>query len=206
MARRAPKPPSAAPRQPTLRDEIAASGETPVDAAAAAERADREDHGFLSREFLSWLCWHADVEGGAFEGEGEVPDFTVAIGARVTMRSAMGSVTDVALKGAGTGTSADLRYALAGGQSVREVELRLEQDERAWSFGLGAELFDLKRVKLPELLTEEDDEPADERIALLAALDAALRLAFARFLALRTRPAWTRTTVPALRSWLEEGT
>jgi len=193
-------------REPTLRDEIAASGETPVDAAEAAERADREDFAFLAREFLAWLCWHADDEGGTFEQAGDVAPFAITVGARVALRAAMGGVTDVALKGPSTGLSADLRYALAGGLSVREVDLALEQGDRRWTFGLSAENFDLKRVKLPELLTEEDDEPVEERLMLLGALDAALRVAFAEFLAVRARPAWTRTTMVQIREWLEAGT
>ena len=193
-------------REPTLRDEIAASGETPVDAAAAAERADREDFAFLAREFLAWLCWRADVEGGNFEQAGDVAPFAITVGARVALRAPMGGVTDVALKGPTTGLSADLRYALAGGLSVREVDLALEQGDRRWTFGLSAENFDLKRVKLPELLTEEDDEPIEERLMLLGALDAALRVAFAEFLGVRARPAWTRTTMVQIREWLEAGT
>jgi len=31
-------------------------------------------------------------------------------------------------------------------------------------------------------------------------------VAFAHFLGVRTRPAWTRSTVPAMRAWLESGT
>src|SRR5262249_37326891 len=100
----------------------------------------------------------------------------------------------------------DLRYALAGGLAVKEADLRLEIDERVFTFGLAAEHFDLKRVKLPELLSEGDEERADERMTLLAQLDAALKSAFAHFLELRAKPAWTKTVVPAIRAWLDEGT
>ena len=64
-------------REPTLADEIRDSGETPVDAAEEAARADREDFAFVAREFLTWLLWHAEHEGGTFAGEGDVPDFTI---------------------------------------------------------------------------------------------------------------------------------
>jgi hypothetical protein len=198
--------PRRARREPSLRDEIAQSGETELDAAAAAERADREDFGFLAREFLTWLVYHADADGGAFEGQGEVPDFAIAFGGKLTLRTPAGLVTDVVMKGPSPAGSPDLRYALAGGLSVKEADLRLEQGERCFQFALAAEHFDLKRVKLPALLTEEDDDRADERIQLLGELDAALRVAFDRFLALRTQPAWSRTIVPKLRRWLEEGT
>ena len=190
-------------REPTLRDEIAASGETPVDAAEAAERADREDFAFLAREFLAWLCWHADVEGGTFEQAGEVAPFAITVGARVALRAPMGGVTDVALKGPSTGLSADLRYALAGGLSVREVDLALEQGDRRWTFGLSAENFDLKRVKLPELLSEEDSERVSERLQLIADLDGMLKAAYAVFLHDRLSSRWQKQTIPALRDWLK---
>ena len=192
--------------EPTLAEEIAASGETAVDEAAAAERADREDFQYLGREFLTWLVYHADSEGGAFPGANDVSDFTIGFGGRLTLRTPGGMVTDVTMKGPAPSLSADLRYALAGGLSVKEADLLLSQDERKFSFGLNSEQFDLKRVKLPELLTEEDDDRADERLALLSDLDAALRVSFAHFLGLRAKPGWKRTIVPLIRAWLTEGT
>ncbi|MSP63978.1 MAG: hypothetical protein EXR72_27280 [Myxococcales bacterium] len=193
-------------REPTLKEEIAASGETPVDAAREAERADHEELRFLGREFLTWLVYHADAEGGGFAASGEVAAFAIGFGGRVMLRTATGMVTEVTLGGASPGASPDLRYAIAGGLSVKEADLLLVQDDREYRFALAAEHFDLKRVKLPALLTDEEDDPVDERLSLLAALDAALRLAYARFLALRTRPGWTRTVVPAIRAWLDAGT
>jgi hypothetical protein len=197
---------AAAAREPTLREEIDASGETPLDAARTAEKEAREDLQFIAREFLTWLVFHAEVEGGSFDGEGDVAPFTIAFGGRLALRSPAGMITDVTMKGPSPVGSADLRYALAGGLAVKEADLRLEQEDRAYTFGLAAEHFDLKRVKLPALLAEEDEARADERLQLLAALDGALRVAFDRFLGIRMRPAWTRQVVPAIRAWLEEGT
>jgi hypothetical protein len=198
--------PRARRKEPTLKEEIAASGETPTDEAQAAERADREDHAYLAREFLTWLVYHAEEEEGRFAGDEEVGEFNILLGGRLALRTPAGMVTDMTLKGPSPSTSPDLRYALAGGLAVKEADLRLETGERGFSFGLAAEHFDLKRVKLPALLSEEDDDKANERLALLAELDASLRLAFRRFLELRVRPAWTRTVVPAIRAWLDEGT
>ncbi|HEX2568228.1 MAG TPA: hypothetical protein VH877_01635 [Polyangia bacterium] len=200
--------------EPTLAEEIEASGETPVDEREAAERADREDYAFLAREFLTWLVYHAEEEGGTFAGTKEVPAFVIQFGGRLVLRTLVGAVTEVALKGPSPVGSADLRYAVAGGLSVKEADLVLEQDERVWTFALSAEYFDLKRVKLPEVLDKEEAEQAerddaqraDERLLLLGTLDEALRAAFAHFLELRSRPAWSKSIVPALRAWLEDGT
>src|SRR6478752_4429300 len=95
----APKP-AKRKREPTLADEIRASGETTVDAGEEAARADRLDFKFVAREFLTWLLWHAENEGGTFSGEGDVPDFTIQYGGRLAMRAGDGGVTDLVLKGA----------------------------------------------------------------------------------------------------------
>jgi hypothetical protein len=201
--------PRRARKEPTLRDEIRDSGETPADETESAERADREDFAFLAREFLTWLVFHAETDGGTFAGEGEVPDFSILFGGRLTLRSPNGLVTDMTLKGPSPAISADLRYALAGGLSVKAAELQVVlagQEERAYQLTLSTEHFDLKSVKIPALLTEEEDDRVDERMTLLFGVDAALAVAFKQFLAVRTRPGWSRTVVPALRKWLEEGT
>src|ERR1700754_434773 len=99
-------------REPTLRDEIRESGETEVDGAVAAERADRLDYAFVAREFLTWLLWHAENEGGTFAGEGDVPDFTIQYGGRLALRAADGAVSDLVLKGAAPGVSPEVRYAV----------------------------------------------------------------------------------------------
>jgi len=103
-ARRRPR------REPSLRDEIRESGETSADAAAEAERADREDFAFVAREFLTWLVWHAETQGGTFAAEGDVPDFSIQFGGRVALRAGDGLVSDVVLKGAAPGMSADTLF------------------------------------------------------------------------------------------------
>lgn len=182
------------------------SGETPIPAERTQEQEIRDDVVFLAREFLTWLVFFAETEGGEFEGRGEVAPFTVGFTGRLTLRTPAGLVTDMTLKGPSPAGSADLRYALAGGLAVKEAELRLEQGEQVWTFGLAAEHFDLKRLKLPALLGEDGDDPGLERVALLRQLDAALLLAFERFLDVRTGERWGSEVVPAIRAWLTEGT
>ena len=66
-----------------------------------------------------------------------------------------------------------------------------------------AENFDLKRVKLPELLSEEDSERVSERLQLVADLDGMLKAAFALFLHDRLSSRWQKQTIPQLRDWLK---
>ena len=64
------------------------------------------------------------------------------------------------------------------------------------------ELFDLRRVKLPALLSEDDVSRAEERLQLLDDLVGMLRAAYRVFLRARLRPTWEAEDVPRLRVWL----
>ncbi len=173
-----------------------------------------DDHAFLGREFLAWLAYFADDQGGVFDG------FSLQLGGRCVLRAVSGLITDVTLKGSSPGTSPELRYALAGGLLPRQLDLRLqiaarkkkEEPHAFFFFSLGAELLDLTRVKLPALLAadeadaeSEDDFSLAERLTLLHQLDECVRAAYAHFIALRAAPKWARSVVPAMRAWLDAG-
>ena len=183
-------------------------------------RADREDLRFLGREFLTWLVFHVDQGGGTF-GKGEMA-FAVGFGEKLLLRSVGTEVGEARLKGGAPADSLDVRFAVAGGLSVREADLVLVRGDRTFELTLSADAFDLRSVKLPEAVARgrsggdgdgdggrgrgrggsEDELAAEDRLALLDELDACLAVAFAHFLDLRMRKAWEKETVPALAEWL----
>ena len=163
------------------------------------EETSEEDFAFLGREFLTWLLWRADV------GEAEWDDFTVGFGGRVRLQGIGGDVTDSVHKGRSPAMGVETRAAVGAGRTLREAELRLATEDREWRFTLVADTLDWKSVKLPAVLKESDDDPLAERMTLLEELDEKMTTVFRVFLSERTRPAWARSTVPALRTWLAEG-
>ncbi len=198
-------------REPSLKDQIHESGETPLDAVRAALNDEQIDHKFLGREFLTWLIYHADDEngGGGFtqaEGQKKVQatkdEFRVQLGGRVVLKALGEGAGEITAKGAAPAQTADVRYAIAGGLTVREADLLLLRGDRTWQLTVTAELFDVKRAKLPALLSEEDVQRAQERLELLDEMDAMLQAAYSGFLQERLRPIWERETVPLLRAWL----
>lgn len=169
----------------------------------AHESEETEDHAFLGREFLTWLLWRADVGEGTFGDKGQ--EFAVSFGARARLGGLTGNVTDAVFKGHAPAHGAEARAAIGAGRTVREAELRMTRGEREWRFTLLADTLDLRSVKLPALLTEEEDDRFLERIALLEELDDLVKAAFGAFVRERVRPAWQRSVMPALRDWLVEG-
>jgi len=212
--------------EPSLREQIAESGETEQSATRLALTEELTDRRFLGREFLTWLVYHADgssTDGSLLaDGDTDEPEFDpldesgsgrfdktercdafrVLIGERVILKALGDGSGEITARGAATGQSADVRYAIAGGLTVREVDLLFARGDRIWQAAANAENFDLKRVKLPALLSEEDSERAHERLELISDLDAMLRAAYDTFLRVRLTAAWQSETVPRLRVWL----
>lgn len=174
---------------------------------------DLSDHAFLGREFLTWLVWRAD-RGEAQFGAGASGDvreragkeaFALAFGGKARLVGLVGDVTDAVLKGRSPALGIETRAAIGAGRTVREAELRLTKGEREWRFTLLADTLDLRGVKLPALLTDEEDDRFLERISLLEELDDKIRSVYNEFLGERLRPAWVRSTIPAMRTWVAEG-
>lgn len=190
-------------REPSLRDQIAESGETPIDGLRQALQTDQTDRRYLGREFLTWLLYYADEQNGDghFEDEEGNP-FQVKPGGRVSLKALGDGASEIMAKGAAPAQMADVRYAIAGGLTVREAEILVTVGDRVWQASLTAETFDLKRVKLPELLGETDVECAMERLELVDQLDALLLHAYDAFLRRRLQRDWEPVEMARVRAWL----
>jgi hypothetical protein len=141
------------------------------------------------------------TKGVNLRGDG-VAGFRMRVGERAVLRALGEATGEITARGPATGHSSDVRYAIAGGLTIRELDVLLERDDRLWMATVSAEHFDLKRVKLPDLLSEEDSEKLSERLALQGELVAMLKSAFAVFLHDRTSSRWSKQTIPAMREWL----
>jgi hypothetical protein len=156
---------------------------------------------WLGRELLTWLLWRSEAGEPLVEvdGAGVVVLFT----GRVVLRGLAGDVTELSARGAAAPYAAQVRQALASGLLVHQARLRLSQGERAFEVTLDAEHLDVRAAKLPELLTEAEDDRAAERLDLCDQLGRMVDALVAAFLEVRGDAAWTRKTVPALRRWME---
>ena len=170
-----------------------------------ATKADEvQDFAFLGREFLTWLLWQVDRGEGRRGADGDDP-FDVSFAGKVRFAGLVGDVSDATLKGRAAAQGVEVRAAIGAGRTLREADLRLARGEREWSVTLVADTLDLRSARLPALLTEEEDDRFLERISLLEELDAMILAAFTEFLDERTRPAWRRTVIPAMRAWIAAG-
>jgi hypothetical protein len=158
---------------------------------------------WLGRELLTWLLWRSEAGEPLAEvgGAGVVPLFV----GKVLLRGLAGDVVELAAKGDAAAYSAQVKHALAGGLLVHQARVRFTLGERAFEATLDAEFLDVRSAKLPELLSEEDDDQAAERLGLCEELGQIVDAIVAAFLEERASKGWRRKTVPALQAWMREG-
>lgn len=152
-----------------------------------------KDLRFLGREFLTWLVFAVPDE----------PLAAFSIGNRVRLRAISETVADVSMSGPNPGEAPDVRYAIAGGQGVRSLDLIFTWEERVYSCTVDADTLSLSRVVLP---THDYDSPAEAvtfRLDYLNDVAQELRDRFRDFVRLRGGKRWAET-VASMRAWMSE--
>ena len=168
---------------------------TNEDMAFAVERS------FLAHEFLTWLWFRCEVEGGNFElPMGEVG---VAVDDGLSLISWQDDGLKASLRGGSPTGRPEAANALAAGLMLKRARFIMAKGSREWQFGLDADTLDLLGVKVID--PDADDEPEDALVEKLLAgeeLRDVVDALFKQFLALRLDDEWDKVEVPRLRDWV----
>lgn len=110
-----------------------------------------EDLSTCGRDFLTWLWFFQNEEGGTFTLDSMEGSFGVMIEGPLTFSAECqgGAMESVVRKGVPT-ASAEAKAAMLGGKKLRKAKIRLVKDKEEWSFGLDADSFIISGMKLPE--------------------------------------------------------
>ncbi|MBI3726189.1 hypothetical protein HY251_19845 [bacterium] len=119
------------------------------------------DRSFLGRDFLTWLWFRCEVEGGEFELslEGEKEDSRVALVVEDAL-SLVSTGEDGSVMTLRKGTPTlrpEAASALASGMTLKKARVFAARGPREWQFTLDGDTLDLGSIKTPE-----PDEPAPE--------------------------------------------
>lgn len=155
---------------------------------------------FLGREFLTWLLWRS--ESGDPLVEYEKAGVTVLFTGRVVLRGVIGDVTELSAKGSLAAYSEQIRFALDRGMLLHSARVRLVHGEKTYEATLDAEFLDVRAAKLPELMSEEEDDRITERLYLSEQLSALVDALVEAFISARTSRSWSKQTVPELKRWM----
>lgn len=173
--------------------------EAEVEAGKAREQFLR-GKAYLGREFLTWLLWRSESGDPVIHFD-EAP-VTVVFAEKLVLRGIQGEVVEEIVRGSMAPYSPLVRRAIERGLLVHTARLRLAHGERQYAFTLDAEHFDVKSAKLPELLSEEEDDARQERLVLAEQLSILVGALLEDFLALRASKRWAKEVVPELRAWM----
>lgn len=157
---------------------------------------------FLGQEFLTWLWWASDTEGGVHTDVGTI---AVEFNGRLQLEDAEGTekVTCVG--------EAELPEALTGlvfSKKIQQARITLTAEEDlVFSLALTGDLFEYKSVKLPKTVPaaggdseEEASEAILERVYLFKKLRDVVHALFKAFLTVRLSDEWASTR-QEIRDW-----
>jgi hypothetical protein len=156
---------------------------------------------YLGREFLTWLLWRSESGDVLvdFEGTGLIVLYT----GRCTLRGINGDVTELSARGALAPYSENVKHSLDRGLLIHQARLRITHGEKAYEVTLDAEFLDIRAAKLPDLMTEEEDDKLLERLYLTEQLSDMVDTLVQSFLEVRASRNWSKKVVPAMKSWMK---
>lgn len=159
---------------------------------------------FLGPEFLTWLWYYSDAHEGVFDLGGEVGPFDLWFDDKLKVSSAAVSAQENFFKGGHPTSSLEARIALKLGKMASEAKIRITRDGQEYTFTLKAHDLGLSGVKLPTILSREDEEKFYERMRLLEQLEAMVQGLYGQFLKQRLSPEWPQA-LDAIRQWVAAG-
>lgn len=156
---------------------------------------------FLGSEFLLWLWYREDLEGGIHR----VGEDTCALvfDDQLVLRVELGESEENRLKGGAPASAPEARKALQFGKRVIRARMRLERGDREWRFTMDADRFQISSVRIPAVLGDLPEQQLIERMDLIEELERCVFGVYAGFLSLRLGGGWSAEEA-AIRAWIRE--
>lgn len=188
---------------------------------ATIKAADPKAQAFLGREFLTWLWFRCEADGGTFElpPEGKAPakkgkskddeadesrEVGVIFNDYVSLVSDGDEREENILKKGSAHRSAEARMALLVGKLVSAAKLEVARGERSWTVTLSGETLDFRSVKYPDPQSDDAGERSIERLEAMQELGDIVDGLYGLFLGVRTTPQWDTIEVPAIARWIKK--
>lgn len=167
------------------------------------EPAGNETHGFLGEEFLTWLWFRWETDGGEYTlSGGRVVG--VALDDFLAFAAPDEDATEQTLRRGLPTRTAEARTALRQGRRLKKARLLVAEGSRQWSATLDAPTLSLGGVKLPDDAEEceSDTDRTADRAANWLALHEIVQALYAHFLQQRLRPDYLKTAGEQQARWM----
>jgi len=164
-----------------------------------------ESHGFVGEEFLTWLWFKWETQGGEFTlGGGRVVG--IALDDFLSFAALTEDETEQTLRRGLPTRTAEARTALRQGHRLRKARVLVAEGERQWTATIDGPTMGLSGVKLPEDAEEcesEADRTAD-RAANWLALHEIVQALYRMFLKERLREDYEAIGAEAQANWMAQ--
>ncbi len=162
-----------------------------------------DTHGFLGEEFLTWLWFRWETDGGEFTLPGGRV-VGVALDDFLSFAAPSEDETEQTLRRGLPTRTAEARTALRQGHRLRKARLLIAEGSRLWSATLDAPTLTLNGVKLPEDAEEceSDTDRTADRSANWLALHELVQALYGMFLRERLRADFKQTTALEQARWM----
>lgn len=162
-----------------------------------------DTHGFLGEEFLTWLWFRWETEGGEFTLPGGRV-VGVALDDFLSFAAQSDDETEQTLRRGLPTRTAEARTALRQGNRLRKARLLVAEGSRQWSATLDAPTLTLTGVKLPEDAEEceSDVDRNADRSANWLALHEIVQALYTVFLRERLRPDYKKAGAEQQARWM----
>lgn len=160
-----------------------------------------ESRAFLGSEYLMWLWFKAECFDGLFD----IPNHDrveVSFDDQLTLEAYLAETERNMFRGGAPAYSPEAKTALQEGKRVQAAKLRVVKEGREWTFKIKAETLGLTSVKIPSLLSKEEEEQFYERMYLVEELEEILDELYKEFLGIRLSQAWNSVMLPAIQEWV----
>lgn len=154
----------------------------------------------LAPEFMLWLWWRSERDNGAFALGGEIGDVEVWQDDRMVLASSAVNAQTDTFRGGHPATSAEAREALRLGKLPIQAKVGIVRASQRWDATIKAHDLALSGVKIPAVLSREDDTMLAERMALLGQICEVFDALLVEFIGERMARAWPATH-EAIRAW-----
>ena len=159
---------------------------------------------FLGREFLTWLWFKSEIQGGSFTLDNS-QQAVLWFDDRVVLQSDGKEM--VTCQGENSELT-EARHALREGKKVTQAKIKLIIGDNDWSFCLDSTWLNFKSLKTPRVMLDTKEDPEGlfyEKAHLLATPISTVEQLFTQFLKIRISTEWDKKEVPAIRQWMKKG-
>jgi hypothetical protein len=162
-----------------------------------------DTHGFLGEEFLTWLWFRWETDGGEFTLPGGRV-VGIALDDFLSFAAPSDDETEQTLRRGLPTRTAEARTALRQGRRLKKARLLIAEGARQWSAVLDAPTLTLGSVKLPDDAEEceSDVDRTADRSANWLALHEIVHALYGSFLKDRLRENYGSTSGEAQAGWM----